>query len=310
MLSIPPEELVQLMAEATRKAGTFPVWPQGEAPGAVTSRVQFVLEENHTGSSAFDRSVTGVRAPQITIYAPVEPNGIGILVAPGGSYKRAVLDKEGSALAPFFNACGYTLFVMTYRMPDDGHAEGADAPLADVQRAMRTLRAHAAQWQLDADRLGVLGFSAGGHVAASLGTRFAEQVYPPLDEIDRVSARPAFMALVYPVITMRDEIDHPASRQALIGVQPDAAQIAHYSLEQRVDSQTPPTFLLHAVDDPTVKVENSVVMFTALRQRGVPVEMHLFEQGKHGFGIRDAQGLPVSVWPELMMSWIESKFLT
>ncbi len=307
MMSIRPDDLVQLMAEATRKAGIFPVWPQGEAPGAATSRAQFVLEENHTGNSAFDRSVTGVRAPQIVVYAPAEPNGIGILVTPGGSYKRVVLDKEGSALAPFFNARGYTLFVMTYRMPDDGHAEGASAPLADVQRALRTLRARAAEWQLDADRIGVLGFSAGGHVAASAGTRYAEQVYEPLDDIDRLSARPDFMALVYPVISMHEEIDHPASRQALVGPEPDAGQIAHYSLEQRADARTPPTFLLHAVDDPAVKVENSVVMFSALRRLGVPVEMHLFEQGKHGFGIRDAQGLPVSVWPELMMNWIETK---
>lgn len=307
MLSIPTEELIPLMAEATRRAATFPVWPQGDAPGSVTSNAQFILEENHTGNSAFDRAVTGVCAPQITVFAPAEPNGTGILVTPGGSYKRVAIDKEGSALAPFFNARGYTLFVMTYRMPDDGHAEGANAPLADVQRAMRTLRHRAAQWQLGINRLGVLGFSAGGHVAASLGTRYEEQVYPSLDEIDALSARPDFMALLYPVITMRDEIDHPGSRQALIGPNPDATQIAHYSLEQRVDKQTPPTFLLHAVDDPTVNMENSLVMFNALRQHGVPVEMHLFEQGGHGFGIRDAQGLPVSCWPELLMDWIESK---
>lgn len=307
MDKLTPQTLLSLMEDAVARATTFSVWPQGEAPGAKVSPVQFQLETEHTGPSPFDRSVTGVRAPEITVYAPHKPNGVGILVTPGGSYRRVVLDKEGSALAPFFNERGYTLFVMTYRFPGDGHAEGADAPLADVQRAMRLIRAQAERWQLDPNKLGVMGFSAGGHAAASLGTRYHDSVYTPLDAIDEQSARPAFMALVYPVITMHADIDHPMSRQQLIGDTPDEAQIRRYSAEEQVNSQTPPTFLLHAVDDPAVKVENSVVMFSALRRLGVPVEMHLFEQGKHGFGIRDALGLPVAVWPELMMAWIESK---
>ena len=307
MKTLSHSDLLQRMEEAVARAVTFPVWPTGEAPGAAVSPVTFHFEENHTGPSAFDRAVTGVRGAQITVYAPEKPNGVGILVTPGGSYRRVVLDKEGSALAPFFNARGYTLFVMTYRMPGDGHAEGANAPLADAQRAMRLLRARANEWHLDAKKLGVMGFSAGGHVAASLGTRHDEAVYTAIDDADNQSARPAFMALVYPVITMHKEIDHPGSRHELIGDTPTAEQIHHYSLEERVSADTPPTFLLHAVDDPAVKVENSVVMFSALRKLGVPVEMHLFEQGQHGFGIRDALGLPVAVWPELMMEWIGTK---
>ncbi|ELY4218352.1 alpha/beta hydrolase, partial [Cronobacter turicensis] len=235
------------------------------------------------------------------------PNGIGILVTPGGSYRRVVLDKEGSALAPEFNDRGYTLFVMTYRLPADGHAEGADAPLADLQRAMRLIRAQATRWQLDPDKLGVLGFSAGGHAAASLGTRWNDAVYAPLDETDAFSARPAFMGLVYPVMTMEAPVAHPGSREALVGNAPDDAAIRRYSPEKAVNSATPPTFLLHAVDDPAVKVENSLLMFNALHAQGVPVEMHLFEQGQHGFGIRDALGLPAHLWPELLMNWIESK---
>lgn len=307
MRNMSREDLLTLMDVAVQHASTFPVWPQGEAPGAQVSTVCFQLEEHYTGPSQFDRSVTGVRAPEITVYAPQNPNGVGILVTPGGSYRRVVLDKEGSALASCFNAKGYTLFVMTYRLPGDGHAEGADAPLADVQRAMRTLRAHAETWRIDPTRIGVMGFSAGGHAAASLGTRYNEATYSPLDSIDEHSARPAFMALVYPVITMHQEIDHPMSRQQLIGDNPSDAQIRHYSAEEQADEQTPPTFLLHAVDDPAVKVENSMVMFTALRRLGVPVEMHLFEQAGHGFGIRDALGLPAAIWPELMMAWIATK---
>lgn len=299
--------LEKMMAHAVAHSATFTVWPHGEAPGAIGSDAVFTPEPRYTGTSDYDRSATGIRAPEITVYAPDKPNGVGILVTPGGSYRRVVLDKEGSALAPFFNARGYTLFVMTYRMPGDGHQEGADAPLADVQRAMRIVRANAQEWKLDPERIGVLGFSAGGHVAASLGTRFNEQVYHPIDAADELSARPAFMALVYPVITMHADIDHPGSRHELIGDNPTPVQIHRYSLEDRAERETPPTFLLHAIDDPAVKVENSLEMFAALRRLDVPVEMHLFERGKHGFGIRDAQGLPVAIWPELMMNWIATK---
>lgn len=307
MEALSRETLEQNMAHAVSRSATFTIWPDNEAPGAQTSDTVFTPEPHHTGTSHFDRAVTGIRAPEITIYAPSKPNGVGILVTPGGSYRRVVLDKEGSALASFFNARGYTLFVMTYRMPGDGHEEGADAPLADIQRAMRVIRASAGEWQLDPARIGVLGFSAGGHVAASLGTRHDETVYAPLDAADALSARPAFMALVYPVITMQGEHYHPGSRLELMGDNPGEELIRRYSLEARVTRDAPPTFLLHAADDPAVKVENSLAMFTALRRVGVPVEMHLFERGKHGFGIRDAQRLPVALWPELMMNWIATK---
>ncbi|EOL9002697.1 alpha/beta hydrolase [Cronobacter turicensis] len=301
------DALLTRMREAVARSRELSVWPQDEAPGARQSPAVFTLEERLTGASELDRSVTGIRAPRIVVYAPENPNGIGILVTPGGSYRRVVLDKEGSALAPEFNDRGYTLFVMTYRLPADGHAEGADAPLADLQRAMRLIRAQATRWQLDPDKLGVLGFSAGGHAAASLGTRWNDAVYAPLDETDAFSARPAFMGLAYPVMTMEEPVAHPGSREALTGATPDDAAICRYSPQRAVNASTPPTFLLHAVDDPAVKVENSLLMFNALHAQGVPVEMHLFEQGQHGFGIRDALELPAHVWPTLLMNWIESK---
>ncbi|GIZ18847.1 alpha/beta hydrolase [Citrobacter europaeus] len=306
-MNLPHSELTQMMAHAVSLSSTFTLWPQGEAPGAKNSDAVFTPEPRHTGTSDYDRAVTGIRAPEITVYAPAKPNGTGILVTPGGSYRRVVMDKEGSALAPFFNARGYTLFVMTYRMPGDGHEEGANAPLADAQRAMRYIRANAHEWKINPDRIGVLGFSSGGHVAASLGTRFAESVYTPMDDVDEQPARPAFMALVYPVVTLREDIGHPGSRLELVGATPAKEDLQRYSLEERADNTTPPTFLLHAIDDPAVKVENSLVFFNALRELGVSVEMHLFERGKHGFGIRDAQGLPLAIWPEMMMNWIATK---
>lgn len=306
-MNLPHSELTQMMAHAVSLSSTFTLWPQGEAPGAKNSDAVFTPEPRHTGTSDYDRAVTGIRAPEITVYAPAKPNGTGILVTPGGSYRRVVMDKEGSALAPFFNARGYTLFVMTYRMPGDGHEEGANAPLADAQRAMRYIRANAHEWKINPDRIGVLGFSSGGHVAASLGTRFAESVYTPMDDVDEQPARPAFMALVYPVVTLREDIGHPGSRLELVGAMPAKEDLQRYSLEELADNTTPPTFLLHAIDDPAVKVENSLVFFNALRELGVSVEMHLFERGKHGFGIRDAQGLPLAIWPEMMMNWIATK---
>lgn len=307
MEALSRETLETMIAQAVAHATTVSVWPMGEAPGAKNSDAVFTPEPRHTGTSHYDRAVTGIRAPEITVYAPAKPNGVGILVTPGGSYRRVVLDKEGSALAPFFNARGYTLFVMTYRLPGDGHEEASNAPLADAQRAMRYIRANAQEWKINPDRIGVLGFSSGGHVAASLGTRFAETVYTPIDNVDEQPARPAFMALVYPVVTLREDIGHPGSRLELVGAKPEKEDLRHYSLEERVDSTTPPTFLLHAIDDPAVKVENSLVFFNALREQDVPVEMHLFERGKHGFGIRDAQGLPLAIWPEMMMNWVATK---
>ncbi|WP_039054733.1 alpha/beta hydrolase [Enterobacter sp. Bisph1] len=285
---------------------SFPVWPTGDAPGAKNSPVTFNLTERSKNPALPDRAVTGIRAPQITVYASQKPNGTALLVMPGGSYKRVVLDKEGSDLAKPFNARGYTLYVMTYRMPEDGHAEKSNAPLADAQRALRTLRAQAAAGQIEAKRIGVMGFSAGGHVAASLETRYDETVYPATDSIDKLSARPDFVVLGYPVISMDAAIAHPGSREALIGKTPTAEQIKHYSPELNVTAQTPPTFLLHAVDDPSVPVANSLVMFNALHAHNVLTEMHLFSQGQHGFGVRGVTHLPAAVWPELVMNWIEA----
>ncbi|WP_434533564.1 pectin acetylesterase PaeX [Dickeya chrysanthemi] len=285
---------------------TFPIWPQGEAPGAITSSVQQQVVERSKDPAWPDRAVTGIRSPEITVYVPDNPNGTALLITPGGSYQRVVLDKEGSDLAPYFTQQGYTLFVMTYRMPADGHQEGADAPLADAQRAIRTLRSHAVQWRIDPQRIGIMGFSAGGHVAASLGTRFAQTVYPAQDEIDHVSARPDFMVLMYPVISMQENIAHAGSRKALMGSHPSEAQIERYSAEKQVSAQTPPTFLVHAIDDPSVSVDNSLVMLSALRENKIPAEIHLFEQGKHGFGIRGTVGLPAAAWPQLLNNWIKS----
>lgn len=283
------------------------LWPGRTAPGSKGLPLTQQVSERSDDPARPDRAITGVSQPYLVVYRPGKPNGIGLLVTPGGGYQRIVLDKEGTALAPdFVDAGGVTLFVLRYRLPGDGHAGGADAPLADAQRALRLIRARAHEWRLDPARIGVMGFSAGGHVAASLGTRFEEKVYKRVDRADALSARPDFMLLIYPVISMDSGIAHGGSRERLLGAQPEPERVRRYSAEQRVFADTPPAFLLHAEDDAVVDSENSLRMHAALRAAGVPVEMHLYPRGGHGFGVRETTGLPVALWPQLALRWMQS----
>ena len=217
-----------------------------------------------------------------------------------------VLDKEGTALLPdFVDQGGLTLFVLEYRLPGEGHRDGREVPLADAQRAMRLIRQRAPEWGVDPERVGVMGFSAGGHVAASLATRHAQASYAPVDAADAQDARPDFALLVYPVIDMGTHA-HPGSRQRLLGDAPAAEAIEAYSLQNRVDAHTPPVFLLHALDDEVVPVENSLSLEAALRQAGIEHEIHLYARGGHGFGVRQAEGT-LALWPSLALAWIRAQ---
>ncbi|WP_368564352.1 alpha/beta hydrolase [Pseudoxanthomonas sp. UTMC 1351] len=282
------------------------LWPGRTAPGSLGLGQTQAITERSKDPSVPDRIITGVSQPYLVVYRPKRSNGTALLVTPGGSYERIVLDKEGTVLVPpFVDEGGVTLFVLRYRLPDPAHAEGANAPLADAQRAMRLLRTRAAEWGIDPTRIGVMGFSAGGHVAASLGTRFDESVYTPVDAYDRNSARPDFMALVYPVIDMGEHA-HGGSRVRLLSALPASAGIAAYSLQNRITAATPPTFLLHASDDDVVSVENSLLFFDALRRANVPAELHVYPMGGHGFGIRGTRGLSLEEWPQLALTWMSS----
>lgn len=282
------------------------LWPGRTAPGSLRFEQTQAITERSKDPSVPDRIITGVSQPYLVVYRPKHANGSALLVTPGGSYERIVLDKEGTVLAPpFVDQGGVTLFVLRYRLPDAAHAEGANAPLADAQRAMRLLRARANEWGIDHHRIGVMGFSAGGHVAASLGARFDESVYTPVDAYDRISARPDFMALVYPVIDMGEHA-HGGSRARLMSALPPSTDIAAYSLQNRITAATPPTFLLHASDDDVVSVENSLLFFDALRRANVPAELHVYPKGGHGFGIRGTRGLSLVEWPRLALAWMSS----
>jgi acetyl esterase/lipase len=238
---------------------------------------------------------------------PDHPNGTAVIVAPGGAYGRIVLDKEAAEMARWLNPLGVTVFLMQYRLPAEGHENGKDAPLSDAQRAVRFLRKHASEWKLDSGKIGVLGSSAAGHMMAMLGAKFDQPTFTAIDDVDKLSARPDFMILMYPVISMETEIVNMESRNNLLGHSPSQELITAYSADQQVRSSSPPTFIVVTEDDRAVLPENGIRYCNALKKAGVSCELHAFKEGGHGFGIRDARQLPVSDWPNLATKWLKSK---
>jgi acetyl esterase/lipase len=285
-------------------ADVIPLWPKAP-PGARPRGLKEMVEERDNAFGLRDRAVTGIARPTLSVFPAPSPRGGAVMIVPGGAYTRVVVDKEGFETASLFAERGITAFVLLYRLPGDGWAAGPDTPLADAQRALRLARSKAKHYGFDAAKLGVLGFSAGGHLAASLANRFDAKVYRPFDRADELSARPDFAGLLYPVVTMGDYA-HGGSRDQLLGKSPTAQAIGAYSMEKAVRPDTPPTFLVHAADDPSVPVANSLMMFAALKAAGVSAEMHIFEQGGHGFGLRGITGKPIAAWPNLFLSWAKS----
>lgn len=276
----------------------LPLW-SGDPPGAAgVTAVETVIERNDP-SGPRDRAVTHTRKPTLTVFRPAKPNGAAVILMPGGGYERVVIDKEGFETARWLADRGYVCFVLLYRLPGDGWGAGPDAPLQDAQRALRLVRSRAAAIGFDPARVVIMGFSAGGHLAASLTTRFDAKVYESVDAADALSARPDLSALIYPVISMADGPAHAGSRARLLGAAPTPEQITLYSPDQGVTAQVGPVFLLHAADDRTVPVVNSLMMFTALKAKAIPTEMHIFEEGGHGFGLRGIVGKPAAAWPGL-----------
>lgn len=297
------------LAAAARadEATTLPVWP-GAAPGGGSVTVtEEVVERPPSPGDLRDRIIKGVRNPTLTVFEPARPNGASLLMTPGGGYKWVVMDKEGYECAARFAAAGVTVYVASYRLPGDGWDAGPAVALQDAQRALRLIRARASARGLDPERVGVMGFSAGGHVAGSLGLLWDRPTYAPVDEIDSLSARPDSAALIYPVATMRLPFAHPGSRERMVGSAPTPAQERAWSLETNTRPDAPPTFLLHAADDAAVPVENSLRLYDALRAAKVEAELHVFEEGGHGFGLRFAKGKPVEAWPDLVLAWWRRK---
>ena len=243
--------------------------------------------------------------PSLTIYLPPPETatGAGVVICPGGGYGHLSMDKEGQQIAEWLNARGVAGFVLQYRLGPRYHHP---IELGDAQRALRLVRAHASEFRVSGERIGVWGFSAGGHLASTLATHFDAGEAAAPDPIDRSSCRPDFLILAYPVVTLLDPYTHKGSRTNLLGENPDPALVASLSNETQVTARTPPTFLFHTDADRTVPAENSVQFYLALRKAGVPAEMHIYQPGGHGVGL--AQKDPVlSTWPERLAVWLKAQ---
>jgi acetyl esterase/lipase len=238
--------------------------------------------------------------PTLTPYLATKEKATGaaIIVCPGGGYGH-LADHEGGPVAEWLNSVGVTAFVLKYRLGPTYHHP---APLQDAARAIRTVRARAKEWGLDPQRIGILGFSAGGHLAATAGTHFGGGQADASDPVERVSSRPDLLILIYPVITMRDAT-HSGSRKNLLGEQPSAELVTLLSNEEQVTKETPPTFLVHTMTDAAVPVENSMMFAAALRKAGVPFEFHLYERGPHGFGLGTKDPI-LATWPARCADWL------
>jgi len=242
--------------------------------------------------------------PTLTAYLPASnPTKTAVIVAPGGGYQHLSMEKEGSDVAKWLNAHGVAGFVLKYRLGPKYHHP---VELGDAQRAIRTVRAEAAQLGIAPDHIGMWGFSAGGHLAASAGTLFEDGPKADSDAIDKESARPDFLVLAYPVITTDPSFAYKGLVKYLLGDAPDPALVEKMSVEKRVTARTPPTFIFQTTDDQTVPVMNSVVFYSALVANKVPAEMHLYQHGPHGVGL--APGYPdLKGWPELVATWMRAR---
>jgi len=278
------------------------LWPEGP-PGGQPEGLQEQIVHRDNPFGLMDRAAHDVTAPSLSIFYPARPDGSAILIIPGGGYKWVVIDKEGFEGARRFSGEGATVYVLRYRLPHQGWQAGPEAPLQDAQRAIRLIRARAATDGIDPARVMVIGFSAGGHLAGTLAMQFDLPVYAPLDAADDLSARPDAAALIYPVATMAEPFAHPGSRLNMLGAAPTPETIAKWSLESMARPDMPPVFLMHAADDPAVPVENALILHAALRQAGVPVALHIFEAGGHGFGLRGIEDTPLRSWPSLLRDW-------
>jgi acetyl esterase/lipase len=278
---------------------TLKLWPDG-IPGSKTD--PSYIEKITTMDGRITRCEKVV-TPDLTVCLPepLKANGVAVLICPGGGYSALAFDHEGNAIAKWLNDNGIAGIILKYRLPSDQiMTDKSIGPLQDAQEAMRVIRRNANAWKIDPKKTGVIGFSAGGHLASTLSTHYAEKVY----EIkDNVSARPDFSLLIYPVISFDTAITHMGSRNNLIGPNPDHAKVRHFSNEMQITSDTPPAFLVHSADDKAVPVMNSIGYFKELQKNNIPAELHVFQKGGHGYGLSSGGGTESS-WPDLCLKWM------
>ena len=274
------------------------LWP-GTPPGGEGIKLDLKVTDAVQPDGFHVRAISQIQTPGFFVYRPVKPTGLGLLIIPGGGYASEGGDRGGREVAQHFASLGIICFVLRYRLPGEGWKNRELVPLQDAQRAMRLIRAG----EYGVSRLGVIGFSAGGHLSASLAIRHGMPVYTKVSPADQLDARPVIAAHMYPVITM-GEGAHPGSREKLLGDNPSADAVAMYSLDKHVGADTTPSFICLATDDDVVPpAPNGIAMFGALQAAKIASELQVFEAGGHGFSLHWTAGKPCAAWPELFLNW-------
>lgn len=281
------------------QSNVIPLWPDGIPNSQESDQTETIEQDDITW-------IAQINEPTLEVFLP--PKGIatgqGVVICPGGGYSGVAYDIEGTEIAKFLNTKGIAGFVLKYRMPGAESVEVRnEAPLQDAKRAIRMVRANADEWNVSTNKVGVMGFSAGGHLASTLGTHFNGEDHFEKDSIDSLSARPDFMILVYPVITMKDPYTHEGSKNNLLGENPNEEMVEYYSNETQITPDTPPTFLVHSTDDDAVPVENSLMFYQALKENGVSAEMHIYPEGGHGFNLGLGRG-HLESWTDRLYDWL------
>lgn len=292
--------LSALTFSAMAQTQVINLWPDGKIPNSKTNSVE---EKSVTDDKGILR-ISGVTVPTITAYiAPKEKaTGAAVMICPGGGYGILAASHEGSDFAKWFTERGISAFVLKYRLPNEkAMTSQHEVPLMDAMQGMKIIRQHASEWKIDPNKIGVMGFSAGGHLAATLSTHYN------LGKNASEEAKPNFSLLIYPVISFTPEISHGGSRDNLLGPDKSEELIKYYSNELQVSSKTPPAFLIHAEDDGAVPVENSIAYYLALKKLKIPAEMHLYPIGGHGYGFRtEGKGSLVN-WPAALEGWLRAQ---
>ncbi len=282
----------------------IPIWPNG----VPNSKVDSSYKETTIYNDKNRPRISNVTNPEILVYRPNSKiqTGTAIIICPGGAYGRLATDHEGWDVAKWLNSFGITGIVLKYRLPSDKIMENKSiGPLQDVQEAIRIVRRHAEEWNLNPNKIGVMGFSAGGHLAGNASTLYNEKTY---NQIDTTSAKPDFSILIYGVLSMQD-FTHQLSRKNLLGENPSQEMINKSSNELNVNDQTPPAFIVHSQDDKSVPAENSIRYYQALIKNNIPAELHVYEKGGHGYGLATDRKTSEASWPDTLIKWLKTRGL-
>lgn len=295
--------MVMVFGNSFSQTKVIELW-NGKVPGAIPNSAYKQVVDSAAGW--IDKKF--ITDPSLDIYPapPEKSTGTAVVICPGGAYWGLAIKHEGSQVAKWLNSLGITAFVLKYRLPDDSIMKNKSiGPMQDGQEAIRIVRRHAKEWGINPDKIGIMGFSAGGHLASTISTHFDEKVY---ESKDTTSARPDFSLLIYPVISMDSSITHGGSRENLLGKNPSPEMIKHFSNDLQVTGKTPPAFMVHSIDDGAVPVENSMEYALAMKKNHIPCELHIYERGGHGYGLGRSNGTE-STWTEACSKWLKVRGL-